>query len=167
MYTQKRMKIQPKPNREEQSLILIFFLKQKQDEDIRNLEEALRLKSAQFEQFQREFEFAIGPKVEERIKYEKSIWEQEQNALIRRELAKLSEEKCKELAKLQEELNAEREKHNSDREKCIKLENEIEDLNQELKQANKDRANALVKAKESLRNEIEKVKADAYLVINQ
>ena len=112
------------------------------------MEEAIRLKSAQFEQFQREFELAIGPKVEERIKYEKGIWEQEQNALIRRELAKLSEEKGKELAKLHEELNAEKEKHNLDREKCIKLESEIEELNHELKQANKEQANAFIKAKE-------------------
>ena len=95
---------------------------QKQDDEIRALEEALRIKQMQFETFQREFEIAIGPKVEERIKYEKQLWEQEQGFQLRREITKSNEEKAKELAKLNEELNNEKEKCQSEREKTSKLE---------------------------------------------
>ncbi len=57
------------------------------------MEEALKLKQNQFETFQREFELAVGPRVDERIRNEKILWEQEQNFLIIRELSKLNEEK--------------------------------------------------------------------------
>lgn len=82
----------------------------------------MRIKQIQFETFQREFEIAIGPKVEERIKYEKQLWEQDQGFLLRREITKANEEKTKEIAKLSEELNNEKEKFQSEREKTSKLE---------------------------------------------
>ena len=100
----------------------ILFLIKKQDDDIRALEEALRIKQTQFEACQRDYEMSIGPKVDERIKHEKMMWEQEQNYLIRRELNKLNEEKCKEIAKFQDELNVEKEKFLTERDKSKKLE---------------------------------------------
>ena len=87
-----------------------------------NLEEALKIKQTQFETFQREFEAAVGPRVDERIRNEKILWEQEQNFLIRRELSKLNEEKSKEITKIQDELNSEKEKSMVDRDKCLRLE---------------------------------------------
>jgi hypothetical protein len=71
---------------------------------------------------QRDFEYSIGPHIEDRIQKEKQAWEQEQNYLIRRELSKLSDEKNKEIAKVQEELLSERDKNLKDREKMIQLE---------------------------------------------
>lgn len=53
---------------------------------------------------------------------EKQAWEQEQNFLIRRELSKLSDDKNKEIAKVQEELIVERDKNIKEREKIIQLE---------------------------------------------
>ena len=99
-----------------------FKIEMKQDEEIRNLEDALRIKQSQFETFQREFEIAIGPKVEDRIRNEKILWEQEQNNLIRRELAKLNEEKSKDIARVQDELTSEKDKFILEKEKCLKLE---------------------------------------------
>jgi hypothetical protein len=86
------------------------------------LEEALRQKHSQFEIFQREFEIGIAPKIEERIKNEKNLWEQEQNILIRKELAKLGEEKSREIEKLQQELNAAKEKIIFEKDHSTKLE---------------------------------------------
>jgi hypothetical protein len=42
--------------------------------------------------------------------------------LIRRELSKLNEEKSKEITKIQDELNSEKEKSMVDRDKCLRLE---------------------------------------------
>ncbi len=56
------------------------------------------------------------------MKHEKILWEQEQSYLIRKELAKLNEEKCKEIAKIQDELNQEREKNLNERDRAQKLE---------------------------------------------
>jgi len=149
------------------------------------MEEALKLKQNQFETFQREFEQAVGPRVDERIRNEKILWEQEQNFLIRRELSKLNEEKSKEISKIQDELNAEKEKSMIERDKCVRMEKvpkllvignfnfvlinfffqkEIEEFKQEIKFANKEKTIALTKAKESLRLEAEKIKIDAYNV---
>lgn len=125
------------------------------------MEEALKIKQSQFETFQREFEQAVGPRVDERIRNEKILWEQEQNFLIRRELSKLNEEKSKEIQKIQEELNTEKEKSLIERDKCVQLEKKIEELNQEIKFANKEKTMAVSKAKESLRLESEKIKIDA------
>lgn len=104
----------------------------------------------------------MGPRVDERIRNEKILWEQEQNFLIRRELSKLNEEKSKEIHKIQDELNAEKEKAISERDKCLRLEKEIEELNQEIKFANKEKTLALSKAKEAMKLEVEKAKIDAY-----
>lgn len=134
----------------------------KQDEEIRAMEEALKLKQNQFETFQREFDQAVGPRVDERIRNEKILWEQEQNFLIRRELSKLNEEKSKEISKIQDELNAEKEKSMIERDKCVRMEKEIEEFKQEIKFANKEKTIALTKAKESLRLEAEKIKIYAY-----
>jgi hypothetical protein len=71
---------------------------------------------------QREFEQALGPKIDERIRNEKILWEQEQNFLIRKEICKLNEERGKEFLKIQEELNAEREKSLIERDKCLRFE---------------------------------------------
>ena len=60
--------------------------------------------------------------MDERIRNEKILWEQEQNFLIRRELSKLNEEKSKEISKIQDELNAEKEKSMIERDKCVRLE---------------------------------------------
>ncbi len=149
------------------------------------MEEALKLKQNQFETFQREFEQAVGPRVDERIRNEKILWEQEQNFLIRRELSKLNEEKSKEISKIQDELNAEKEKSMIERDKCVRMEKvlkllvignfnfvlincffqkEIEEFKQEIKFAIKEKTIALTKAKESLRLEAEKIKIDAYNV---
>jgi len=149
------------------------------------MEEALKLKQNQFETFQREFDQAVGPRVDERIRNEKILWEQEQNFLIRRELSKLNEEKSKEISKIQDELNAEKEKSMIERDKCVRMEKvlkllvignfnfvlinfffqkEIEEFKQEIKFANKEKTIALTKAKESLRLEAEKIKIDAYNV---
>lgn len=125
------------------------------------MEEALKIKQSQFETFQREFEQAVGPRVDERIRNEKILWEQEQNFLIRRELSKLNEEKSKEIQKIQEELNNEKEKSLIERDKCVQLEKQTEELNQEIKFANKEKTMAVSKAKESLRLESEKIKIDA------
>ena len=125
--------------------------------------------------------------MEERIKHEKQIWEQDQNYVVRRELAKLNEEKTKEIAKIQEDLNNEREKYLMERDKIVRLEKvsprsdlpvkqntggyeyfasfqEIDELNQELKFANKEKTQALTKAKDSLRAEFEKIKQEAQSV---
>ncbi len=149
------------------------------------MEEALKLKQNQFETFQREFDQAVGPRVDERIRNEKILWEQEQNFLIRRELSKLNEEKSKEISKIQDELNAEKEKSMIERDKCVRMEKvlkllvignfnfvlincffqkEIEEFKQEIKFANKEKTIALTKAKESLRLEAEKIKIYAYNV---
>jgi hypothetical protein len=149
------------------------------------MEGALKLKQNQFETFQREFDQAVGPRVDERIRNEKILWEQEQNFLIRRELSKLNEEKSKEISKIQDELNAEKEKSMIERDKCVRMEKvpkllvignfnfvlinfffqkEIEEFKQEIKFANKEKTIALTKAKESLRLEAEKIKIDAYNV---
>ena len=82
----------------------------------------MRQKQSQFENFQKEFEISAAPKIEERIKLEKSKWEQEQNALIRKELNKMSEEKSKELEKQQLELNALKEKLIVEKERSTKFE---------------------------------------------
>ena len=50
------------------------------------------------------------------------IWEQDQNYVMRRELAKLNEEKTKEIAKIQEDLSNEREKCLLERDKIVRLE---------------------------------------------
>jgi hypothetical protein len=50
------------------------------------------------------------------------LWEQEQSYLIRKELAKLNEEKCREIAKIQEDFNQEREKNLNERDRVQKLE---------------------------------------------
>ena len=102
--------------------LLIFICFQKQDQEIQILAEALRTKQIQFENIQRDFEYSIGPHIEDRIQKEKQAWEQEQNYLIRRELSKLSDEKNKEITKAQEELLSERDKNLKDREKMIQLE---------------------------------------------
>ena len=112
------------------------------------------------ESMQRDFEYSIGPLLEDRIQKEKMAWEQEQNYLIRRELSKLSEEKNKEITKIQEDLLSERDKNLKDRERAISLEKELEETKQELKYANKEKNNAITKAKESLRFESEKLKEE-------
>ena len=125
------------------------------------MEEALRQKHSQFEIFQREFEIGITPKIEERIKNEKVVWEQEQNALIRKELAKLGEEKSREIEKIQQELSATKEKVIIEKERSTKLEKQVDELNQEQKFLNKEKQMAISKARDSFRGEIEKIKADA------
>ena len=95
---------------------------QKQDDELRGLQEALKMKQCQFEQMQREFEQALGPKIEERLRNEKMLWEQEQNFLIRKEICKLNEERGKEILKVQEELNAEKERSMIERDRCLRLE---------------------------------------------
>ena len=74
------------------------------------------------ENMQRDFDYSIGPILDDRIQKEKNAWEQEQDYLIRRELSKLSEEKNKEIAKLQDDLLAERDKNLKDREKMLTIE---------------------------------------------
>lgn len=100
------------------------------------MEDAIKAKQAQFETFQREFEIAIGPKVEERIKHEKMMWEQDQSFLIRKELAKLNDEKCKEIAKIHDELNQEREKYLIERDRSSKLEKVIKSSNKNIQDSN-------------------------------
>lgn len=116
----------------------------------------------QFEQIQRDFELALGPKIEERIRNEKMLWEQEQNYLIRKEITKLNEERGKEIQKVQEELNSEKEKAMIERDKCLRLEKEIEDQVHELKAADKEKTKAVSLAKEAFNQEAEKIRADAY-----
>ncbi len=82
----------------------------------------IKFKSTQFELYQRELETAMNQKVDERIKNEKCLWEQEQSYLIRKEMSKLSEEKSKELAALLEELDSEREKLTCEKNRSVKLE---------------------------------------------
>lgn len=82
----------------------------------------MRAKQIQIENMQRDFEYSIGPLLDERIQKEKNAWEQEQDYLIRRELSKLSDEKNKEITKLQEDLLVERDKNLKDREKMLNIE---------------------------------------------
>lgn len=133
----------------------------KQDEELRNMDDALRQKQSQFELFQREFELNAAPKIEERIKHEKTIWEQEQNTLIRKELNKLGEEKSKELERQLHELNSIKDKLMLERERNAKLEKQIDELNHEQKMLVKEKSMAISKARESFRSEIDKIKADA------
>ncbi|CAF0735884.1 unnamed protein product [Brachionus calyciflorus] len=142
----------------EEQLNSHLIREKKQDDEIRNLQETLKSKQAQFDSYQREFELSIGPKFDERIKKEKFQWEQEQNFLIKRELSKVNEEKLREMTRIQDELTAEREKYIQEREKALKFEKQIEELNQEVKFANKEKSLAVNKAKESLKAETEKLK---------
>ncbi len=125
------------------------------------MQEALKMKQCQFEQMQREFEHALGPKIDERLRNEKMLWEQEQNFMIRKEICKLNEERGKELVKVQDELNAERERSLMERDKCIRLEKEIEELTQELKFSNKEKSLAVSKAKDAFKQEAERIRLEA------
>lgn len=82
----------------------------------------MKLKQSQFECFQRELELALTPKLEERIKHEKLVWEQESKHAIQRELARFSEEKMREMGQIQLDLGQEREKLTRERETVAKLE---------------------------------------------
>ena len=77
------------------------------------------MKQLQFEQMQRDFEQSLGPRVDERIRNEKMLWEQEQNFLIRKEICKLNEERGKELGRAQEELSSEKEKFLHEHERYV------------------------------------------------
>jgi hypothetical protein len=94
----------------------------KQDEQMKSLEDELSIKQSQFECFQRELELAITPKIDERIKHEKLVWEQEQKYTLQKELVKLNEEKAKDIADIQKELTLEKEKSLKERENVTKLE---------------------------------------------
>ncbi len=119
------------------------------------------MKQYQFEQMQRDFEQALGPKIEERIRNEKMLWEQEQNYLIRKEISKLNEERGKELLKVQEELSSEKERAMIERDKCLRLEKEIEDIAHNLQFADKEKAKAVSLTKEAFKHEAEKIRCEA------
>jgi len=120
----------------------------------------LRIKQIQCTDLQNELQYSLGPRFEEQILNEKHKWEQEQNFLIRRELSKLSEEKNKEITRIQEELLSERDKNIKERERIIQIEKQVEDLKQDLKMANTEKTSAIAKARDSLRVEAEKIKED-------
>ncbi len=79
-------------------------------------------------------------------------------------MAKLNEEKCREMAKIQEDLNMEKEKNLLERDRNQKYEKQIEELNQEIKFANKEKNMALCKAKEAVKFEMERIRNEAYNV---
>ena len=80
------------------------------------------MRQGQFECFQRELELVITPKIEEKIKQEKQIWEQEQKCVMQKELVKLREEKARELVEVQKQLSLEKEKAAREWENVAKLE---------------------------------------------
>lgn len=139
-----------------------FYSNQKQDDELKGLEEALKMKQLQFEQMQRDFEQQLGPKIDERIRNEKILWEQEQNFLIRKEICKLNEERGKEIAKIQEELNSEKEKSMVERDKCLRFEKELEEMVHELKIAEKEKSKAVAHAKESFKHEADRIRTEAH-----
>lgn len=80
------------------------------------------MKQNEFHCFQRELELALAPKLDERLKQERQSWEQENKLAIQRELAKLTEEKGREIAQLQQVLGQEKDKWLRERESVSKLE---------------------------------------------
>lgn len=80
------------------------------------------MKQNEFHCFQRELELALAPKLEERLKHERHAWEQENKHVVQRELAKLGEEKSREIGQLQQELSQEKEKWLREREAVSRLE---------------------------------------------
>lgn len=121
------------------------------------------MKQLQFEQMQRDFEQSLGPKIDERIRNEKMLWEQEQNFMIRKEICKLNEERGRELAKVQEDLNSEKEKFIIEHEKSLRLEKEVEILTHELSIADKEKSKAVSNAVEGFKHEADKIRVDAQL----
>ena len=77
------------------------------------------------DELQHQLQYSFGQHLEEQLMKEKQNWEQEQNYLIRRELSKLSEEKNKDLTRLQEEILSERDKNIKERERVLAVEKVI------------------------------------------
>ena len=107
-------------------IICNFFLNilnfKKQNDQINSLEEQVKFKTCEFDLYRKELEAAFSHKVDEKIRSEKALWEQEQNIIIRREIEKINDERLKDMANIQEELNKEKEKLSIEKNRSNRLE---------------------------------------------